>query len=153
MGTPSQSNESSYCTFRVHEFLYGVEVHRVQEVLRGQSATRVPLSPSFVRGLVNLRGRIVNAFDLRLTLGLPPAVAEPMQSETREMNVVIRCDSGPICLIVDEIGDVVQVDHESYEPLPATVSDRQQILLDGAHKLDDQLLLILDVDAVAQFAA
>ena len=150
--TPTTSsndhNRESYCTFRVDDLLFGIEVRRVQEVIRSQPTTRVPLASLLVNGLMNLRGQIVSALNLRERLGIPPA-----DDDRRPMNVVVRDDDGPISLLVDEIGDVVQVDQQNFEPPPETLCGEQRELMKGAYKLDGQLLLILDTERVIEVAA
>ena len=97
---------------------------------------------------MNLRGQIVTALSLREKLGLPET-----DPDRKPMNVVIRSTDGPISLLVDEIGDVVQVDDGRYEPLPETLQGSQREMMLGAYKLDDRLLLILDTERVLQAAA
>lgn len=128
-----------YCTFRVAGLLLGVEVQQVQEVIRYQALTRVPLAARAITGLINLRGQIVTAIDLREQLGLPQR--EPNQLP---MNVVIRDDEGAVSLLVDEIGDVMEVDSQAFEQPPATVSGPARTLITGAYKLPHELLLVLN---------
>jgi purine-binding chemotaxis protein CheW len=142
------ADRESYCTFRVDDLYFGVEVCQVQEVIRYQHTTRVPLSPKVVQGLMNLRGQIVTALTLRHRLGLKDSA-----DDSRPMNVVIRTTDGPISLLVDEIGDVVQVDQNRFEPPPETLQGEQRELIRGAFKLDDRLLLILDTEKVVHIAA
>jgi len=130
-----------FCTFHLDRFLFGVEVLRVQEVIRSQEMTPVPLAPPVIRGLINLRGQIVTAIDLRRCLELSdrPAGKKPM-------NVVLRTDDGPVSLLVDEIGEVVEVSDERLEEPPATLRGASRELIRGAYQLDDRLLLVLDAD-------
>ena len=93
-----------FCTFSVNDLLLAIDVLEVQEVIRYQDMTRVPTAPPVVRGLINLRGQIVTAIDLRRRLGLPPA-----GDDQRPMNVVVRTDDGAVSLLVDEIGDVIEL--------------------------------------------
>ncbi len=141
-------NRESYCTFRLGNLNLGVEVNDVQEVIRYQPTTRVPLTSAVVHGLMNLRGQIVTALDLRSRLGLPAS-----QSEKPLMNVVVRSPDGPISLLVDEIGDVVEVDQERFEPPPETLQGAQRGFIRGAMKLDNDLLLLLDTASVLQVDA
>ena len=135
------------CTFTVDAGLYGVDVMEVQEVIRRQEITRVPLAPPVVRGLINLRGQIVTAVDLRRRLELPERPADGL---TR--NVVLRTADGIVSLLVDEVGDVVEVDDESFEPPPVTLRGVARDLVRGAYKLKDRLLLVLDTERVAACA-
>ncbi len=142
------ADKEAYCTFRVDDLYFGVEVRQVQEVIRHQLTTRVPLAPTVVHGLMNLRGQIVTALMLRHRLGLSAS-----EDDSLPMNVVIRTADGPISLLVDEIGDVVQVDRNLFESPPETLQGEQRDLIRGAFKLDDRLLLILDTEKVVHIAA
>ena len=130
-----------FCTFYLGADFFGVDVQQVQEVLRYQQQTRVPLAPKMIRGLINLRGQIVTALDLRCRLGL----GEPTE-DTMHINVVVRTEDGVMSLLVDEIGDVVEVADEDFEPIPETVTGVARELIIGTYKLADRLLMILDID-------
>ena len=103
--------------------------------------TDVPLAPSHVRGLINLRGQIVTAVDMRARLELPRRA-----EGTLPMNVIVRGDDGGQSLLVDEIGDVVEVSDDTYEAPPDTVPTTSRSLLRGVFKLQNKLLLELDAD-------
>ena len=135
-------DHAQYGTFTVDGLLFGVEVRRIQEVIRAQTMTRVPLAPEVVGGLINLRGEIVTAIDMRRRLGLPAR-----EGSGESMNVVVRTGTGaPASLLVDQIGDVVEVSADSFETPPAHLDPAARALIRGAHKLDAQLLLVLDID-------
>ena len=137
-----------YCTFVLGDLYLGIEVTRVQEVIRDQAVTRVPLTSSVIGGLMNLRGEIVTTIDLRRRLGLGSRDAD-----VAPMHVVIRRDDGTVSLVVDEIGDVIEVDDGAFEPGPATLPAPARDLFAGVYKLEDRLLLILDADRVLDFDA
>ena len=128
-------------TFTLAGRLYGVDVNAVQEVLRGQPQTRIPLAPQSVSGLINLRGQVLSAIELRAQLGLPAR-----EDEHEPMLVVVRVDDEAIALLVDSIGAVIDVDEGQFELPPDTLEGPSRELLLGAYKLDDRLLLALDVD-------
>jgi purine-binding chemotaxis protein CheW len=130
-----------FATFRLDNIYLGVPVLEVQEVIRYQEMTRVPLAPSMVRGLINLRGQIVTAIDLRQRLQLPPR-----KQDALPMNMVIRTDEGAVSLLVDEIDDVIEVSRERHEPPPVSLSGLARELLAGVYKLDSRLLLILNTE-------
>ena len=133
---------SSQCaTFFVDGLHFGVDVLHVQEVIRYQQMTPVPLAPDVVEGLINLRGQIVTALDLRTRLGLAARPADRFP-----MNVVVRTDEGVVSLLVDEIGDVVDVLADEFEPVPETVTSSVAGLVTGVFKRREGLLLQLDVD-------
>ncbi len=128
-------------TFTLDGHLYGVDVDAVQEVLRTQPRTRIPLAPSTLAGLINLRGQVLSAVDMREQLELPA------RSEEQEpMVVVIRVAGEPVAMLVDSIGSVVDVEDDQFELPPDTLSGASRELLLGAYKLQDQLLLALDVE-------
>ena len=132
-------SDAQFATFTLADHVFGVEVESVQEVIRYQPMTRVPLAPGAVSGLINLRGQVITALDLRTRLGLPSR-AEDVQP----MNVVVRTDDGAVSLLVDRIGDVIELDDE-IEPLPDTITGPRRDLVLGTLKLEDRLMLALDV--------
>lgn len=142
MAQPSQ-----FCTFYLDRLLFGVELKGVQEVIRSLEMTRVPLAPGTVSGLINLRGQIVTAVDLRRRLELTPA-----DSDTRSMNVVVRSEDGSVSLLVDEIGDVVEVDETTFELPPETLRGSLRNMILGVHKLNGGLMHVLDIEKACQMA-
>ena len=130
-------------TFHVGKYLFGVEVALVQEIVRMQPITPVPLSAPEIAGLINLRGEVLTAIDIRARLGLPPST-----SERPQVNVVVRVDEEPVSLLVDEIGGVQEVSQVPFESTPSTVDAAIGALLYGAYTLPDQLLLSLDARAL-----
>jgi len=133
---------TQYCTFRLHDIVIGIDVCKVQEVLKHDRMTPVPLSPPEVVGLINLRGQIVTAVDLRPQLGLP-ATGELTAS------VVVRAGDETVSLLVQEVGDVVEPSPLDFEPVPAAVPARVRDVVTGTFKLEGVLLLVLDPDRVA----
>ncbi len=140
------ANYQQLCTFYLEKLFFGVEVHKVQEVIRYQEMTEVPLASRYVQGLINLRGQIVTAIDLRRRLDLRER--DPAQLP---MNVVIRTEDGPVSLLVDEIGDVLEVDVDSFERPPEMLRGKARELIRGAYKLKGKLLLTLDSDRAVSF--
>ncbi|MFM2152719.1 MAG: hypothetical protein RL199_1154 [Pseudomonadota bacterium] len=135
------STSRQYCTFLIDDLLMALEVERVQEVLRPQEMTAVPLASRVVKGLINLRGQIVTAVDLRRRLQLPDRAGG-----LASMNIVVRAEGGAIALLVDEIGDVLEVEQATFERPPETLQGVARDLLLGIYKLKDRLLLVLDAD-------
>jgi len=135
------TNTKQFCTFFVNGLFFGVEVLKVQEVIRYQGMTCVPLAPTMIQGLINLRGQIVTAIDLRRRLELAPREADQLP-----MNVVVRSDDGAVSLLVDEIGDVVEIRDDIYERPPETLKGVARELVQGVYKLKERLLLILDTE-------
>jgi purine-binding chemotaxis protein CheW len=142
------SANRQFCTFYLDGLLFGVDLHNVQEVIRFLKTTRVPLAPPTVCGLLNLRGQIVTALDLRRRLGL-----NPLTEGSVPMNVVVRGADGTVSLLVDEIGDVVEVEDSSFEPPPETLRGAVRSMILGVHKLKDRLMHVLDVEKACQVEA
>jgi purine-binding chemotaxis protein CheW len=132
-------------TFSVADHLFGVEVTVVQEVIRYQPMTRVPLAPAALSGLINLRGQVITAVDLRRRLGFPDRAADELP-----MDVIVRTGDGLVSLLVDRIGDVVEVAEEAFEGPPETLQGIARELIRGAYKLDHALLLSLDVQGAVE---
>jgi purine-binding chemotaxis protein CheW len=139
------AHTSQFCTFYLDKLLFGVELKGVQEVIRSLEMTRVPLAPGVVSGLINLRGQIVTAVDLRRRLELGPRPAG-----TLAMSVVVRSEDGAVSLLVDEIGDVVEVEETTFEPPPETLRGSVRTLILGVHKLNDRLMHVLDIEKACQ---
>lgn len=136
---------SQFCTFYLDKLLFGVELKKVQEVIRSLDMTQVPLAPNVVSGLINLRGQIVTAVDLRRRLEL-----EPGPPELRPMNVVVRSEDGAVSLLVDEIGDVVEVEETTFETAPETLRGSIRSVILGVHKLDGRLMHVLDTEKACE---
>ncbi|MFN8082414.1 MAG: chemotaxis protein CheW [Kineosporiaceae bacterium] len=134
---------SQLSTFHVGKYLFGVDVALVQEVVRLNQITPVPLARPEIAGLINLRGAVLTAIDLRARLGLPPA-----DGAKERVNVVVRVDDEPVSLLVDEIGGVLEVSQVPFEATPSTVDEKVRDLLLGAYTLPDRLLLALNAERV-----
>lgn len=140
---------NQYCTFRLGGHLFGVPVETVQEVLREQALTGVPLAPAVVSGLINLRGQIVITLDLREQMGLPPR-----EDSVIATNVVVRTGADTVTsLLVDEIGDVLEPDLDLFEDPPETVPSRVRELVIAVCKLDRELMLVLDTEKAVNIEA
>ncbi len=138
-------NNRQYATFFLDDHFLGVEVEKVQEILNVQDMTRVPLAPPVIAGLINLRGHIVTAIDLRTRLGFP---SRPPGLWTKSL-VVLTMD-GPVDLLVDQIGDVIEVLPDLFESAPETLDEQFGSVIDGVYKLKERLLLALNIDSVVQ---
>ena len=145
MIAPTRAIESAWCTFVVADALYGVELERVQEVLRPQPITRVPLAAPALVGLLNLRGRIVPAVDLRTVLGLPPRRPGARRADQATGLVIVRGADGPVALLVDAIADVRRATE-------TPVREPSDPRFTGAIPLPDRLLVVLDLDHALELA-
>jgi purine-binding chemotaxis protein CheW len=143
-----QKADAQYSTFFVGDLFFGIDVLSVQEVLRFQEMTCVPLAPEVIEGLINLRGQIVTAIDMRRRLGLPPR-----STDVRPMNMVVRTEDSAVSLLVDEIGDVLEVEGSAFEEPPDNLAPEARELIRGVYKLKDRLLLVLDTERTVDLAS
>jgi purine-binding chemotaxis protein CheW len=130
-----------FCTFHIGELFLGIEVERIQEVLRDVAITPVPKAPAAIHGLINLRGQIVTAVSLRTVFGLP--LDESGGSATM---LVLEHRNGLVSLVVDRVGEVVSVRADDFEDPPDALKGGARKLIRGAYKLQQKLLLVLDVE-------
>jgi len=132
-----------YCTFHINGLFYGISVLEVQEVILEQRTTHVPLARDVLKGLINLRGQIVTALDLRCMLN-----PENLKLSAEVHNVVVFSEDGAISLIVDQIGDVLELDEARFENPPANLAPEVTKVISNVCKLQDELILILDIPAI-----
>jgi purine-binding chemotaxis protein CheW len=142
------ASAEQFCTFFLDGHFFGTPVPQVQEVIQYQVMTRVPLAPSVISGMINLRGQIVPAIDLRRRLGLPDRPPDKLP-----MNVVVRTAEGAVSLLVDEIGDVIEVEAEALESPPETLQGFAREVVRGVYKLPGRLLLVLDTELAVNGSA
>lgn len=135
--TPALAKE--YLTILIGEQRFGIPILQVQDVLRQQAVTRIPLAPPEIAGSLNLRGRIVTAIDVRKRLGMPPATS------AQKMSVVVEHDNELYSLIIDRVGDVMNLEDDIYEPTPSTLDPAWRDISSGIYRLKGELLIILDV--------
>lgn len=139
----SDASAEGLVTMQVGGQAFGVPVLRVQDVIAATPVDTVPLAPPEVAGLLNLRGRIVTAVDMRRRLGLPPR--EPGAPHT---GVIVERAGELYALQVDDVGDVLWLPRAERQPCPAGVTPAWRALCDGLHRLPDELLLVLSVDQI-----
>ena len=141
------SNLKEYVTATVGGQLFGLPILRVQDVFKPERVTRVPLAPSDIAGVLNLRGRIVTLVDLRSRLDLSPA-----GDGQQQMAIGVEWRGESYGLLIDAIGEVLRLDDEAREPNPVNLDDGLARMARGIHRLEDQLLLVLDVERVLDVA-
>lgn len=143
MSDAMQAHRGEFISFRVGGQLLGMPVRMVQEVLTAQRITRVPMARPEIAGFLNLRGQIVTAVDLRARLGLPPRA-----DGEEAMNVVARDQEELFSLLVDEVGDVIEVSADIFEPPPPTLAARWRDVCEGVYRLKDELLVSINFPAL-----
>jgi purine-binding chemotaxis protein CheW len=142
MSEPGES-EVEYVTATVGGQLFGLPISRVQDVFMPDRLTRVPLAPDEIAGMLNLRGRIVTAIDMRRRLGLPAA-----SDNASRMAIGVECRGESYGLLIDAIGEVLKVATNSREDNPVNLDQSLARVSAGVHRLDGKLLVVLDVDRV-----
>lgn len=134
------TGELQFASFQIGDLLLGIDIHQVQEINRNLQLTPVPHAPEAVRGVINLRGEVVTVIDLRRVLGLAPA---EVTRSTR--NVIVHHGDEQIGLLVDCVADVVTASADEIDPLPENLSGLDHSFFEGVFKLEQGLLVILNV--------
>jgi purine-binding chemotaxis protein CheW len=151
MSNAAQTSEGSiteYVTAMIGGQLFGLPISRVQDVFIPERMTRVPLSSACVAGVLNLRGRIVTAIDMRARLGLPKS-----DKGRPPMAVGVDLRGESYGLLIDSVGEVLKLADDTCEVNPVNLDPRMAKMACGIHRLDGQLMVVLDVDRVLEIGA
>jgi len=140
------TGSQDFVTIKLAGQTLGIPVLAVHDVLNAQQITKIPLSPDWVSGVLNLRGRIVTAIDLRRRLDLPP-----LEDDKKSMSVVVEHGEEPYSLQIDTVGEVLSLDDQLFERNPVTLDPRWRDVSRGIYRLEGELLPILDVDRLLAF--
>jgi purine-binding chemotaxis protein CheW len=139
------SETRQFCTFYLDRLLFGVESQKIQEVVTYRPLRPVPLAPAVVSGLMNLRGQVVAALELRRRLEMPER-----PSDMRPVCLIVSAAGSKVCLLADEVGSVLDVEEATFEPSPETLSRRIRSVIRGVHKLEHGLMHVLDTDQACE---
>jgi purine-binding chemotaxis protein CheW len=139
----AQQNLKEYLTAMIGGQLFGLPILRVQDVFHAERLTRVPLAPPEIAGVLNLRGRIVTLIDMRRCLGV-----ERRENDTLAMAIGVESGGESYGLLIDSVGEVLQLDDGAREPNPINLDPRLARVSAGIHRLDGQLLMMVDIDRV-----
>jgi purine-binding chemotaxis protein CheW len=143
--------EQLFCTFLINGIYFGIDVQHVQEVIRPQVMTRVPLAPPDICGLINLRGNILTAIDLQQRLEMGESVMRSptkLVDEAQGFHIVVCSDNETVSFLVDEVRDVLEFTENTFQPPPATLKGRMRQMLAGAYPLPEGFVLILDIEKI-----
>lgn len=135
-------NLQDFVTFYVDDQMFGIPVLHVQDILTPDKIASIPLAPAEVRGSINLRGRIVTVIDVRVRLGL----GVPENGQSGNMGVTVEQDHELYTLLVDRIGDVVAMSNELFEKNPGTLAPTWREFSEGVYRLEENLMVILDIE-------
>ena len=147
MNETAEHNLHEYVTAVIGGQLFGLPILRVQDVFAPERLTRVPLAPSEIAGVLNLRGRIVTLIDMRRRLGLGER-----DDDVPAMAVGVEARGESYGLLIDSVGEVLKLDDMACEPNPTNLDPRLASVSTGIYRLDGQLLMVLDVDSVLDIA-
>jgi purine-binding chemotaxis protein CheW len=141
---------NQFTTFYLNDTYFGIDIKTVQEIIRHRATTPIPLAPSDICGLIDLRGQIVPVVDLQSRLGIPTNPSLPAIADEDRYNIILRDDNELVSFLVSDIGDILELPNEDFEPPIATLQGTIRPFVKGAYKLDDRLLLILDPEKVLE---
>lgn len=130
-------------TFTLAGEEFGVDILLVREIIRPIEITAIPRSPEFVEGIINLRGKVIPIIDLRKRFTL-----KPQDKDTQTRIVVVELDSATVGFIVDAVSEVLRIPANTVEPPPAVISGVKGEYINGVGKLDDRLLILIDLNKV-----
>lgn len=139
--------EQQICTFFLNGIYFGINVQHVQEVIRPQAMTRVPLAPPDICGLINLRGQIITVIDLQRRLEMGESAVRSTHNlvdEPQGFNIIVYSDNEVVSLLVDNVGDVLTFKENLFQPPPTTLKGKMHQVLAGAYSIPDGFLLVLD---------
>ena len=140
------SNAKEFVTVQLAGQRLGIPVLAVHDVLKAQTITRIPKAPPSVAGVLNLRGRIVTAVDLRIHLGF-----EEREAEAETMSIVVEHNGDPFSLLIDSVGEVLALPDEQFEKTPVTLDERLRAVSSGIYRLEEGLMVVLDVARLLEF--
>lgn len=143
----SSTGIRQFCTFLIDGVMYGIAVEHVQEIIRHLPTTRIPLAPDSVAGLINLRGQIVPAIDVRRCIGAAARTGDALPT-----NVVVNAADGTVSFLVDDVGDVLEVSEADYEPPPEHLRGNRRHLLEGVYKLESGLMTVVAIEELISLA-
>ena len=146
MGHEQAEHGKEYLTVFIGKQMFGIPVLQIQDVLHKQPVTRIPLSRPEILGSLNLRGRIVTAINMRERLELQKEEGD----EHQDMNIVIDDNGELYSIVVDRVGDVLQLSNEQFEKNPSTLEPALRTMSEGIFRLEDELLVVLNVQAVLE---
>lgn len=128
-------------TFTISHEEFGLDILRVQEIIRTMEITRVPRAPEFVEGVINLRGKVIPIIDLRRRFGM-----ESKKHDSHTRIIVVEIHSMVVGFVVDSVSEVLRISSSTVEPPPAVVAGVESEYISGVGKLQDRLLILIDLD-------
>ena len=140
------ATETEFVTAWIADQLFGIPITRVHDVFEAERITRVPLAPTEICGVLNLRGRVVTALDMRKRLGLPK-----QEGQKKQMAIGIDHDGEAYGLLVDSMGEVMKLSPSAFDAVPINLHKDWAAICSGIYRLEDRLMVVLDVDRILNF--
>jgi purine-binding chemotaxis protein CheW len=137
------TGDIEFVTVTIGDQLFGLSIDRVHDVFAADHLTRVPMSTPVIAGILNLRGRIVTAIDMRQALDLPAK-----EEIVNQMAVGIEFHGESYGLLIDEVGEVMKLPAAQQEPVPVNLDPRWRRVASGVYRLEEDLMIIIDIDRV-----
>lgn len=137
----NNNNLGSLVTFRVGKSEYAINIMQAREIIKMEKITIIPNSPSFIEGVINLRGNIIPVIDLKKRFGL-----EEVQGEVNTGIIIVKIEDMDMGIIIDSVSKVISIPKSDIEPPPPVLSGIQQKYIKGVAKVDEKLLVVLDLD-------
>lgn len=147
MAEATTSETTQYLTFRLQEEIYAVDVANIREILDFSTITKVPKSPEFMRGVINLRGSVVPVIDMKLKFGLP-TTEKTVNTCIIVMEISVDGETVIIGSLADAVQEVLEMEPEQIEPAPRIGTRLNTEFIKGMGKRNDQFLMILDIDKI-----
>ncbi len=141
--TPKIEEYLQYVTFKLKDEQYGVEVQKVQEIIRSLEVTAIPKSPDFMEGIVSLRGKVIPIINLRNKFGLPK-----VESDEENRVIVVEVGGTMVGLVVDSVSEILRLSSRDIEPPPYSARNLSDEYINGIGKVNDSLIILLDIDKV-----
>ncbi|MBW2018211.1 MAG: purine-binding chemotaxis protein CheW [Deltaproteobacteria bacterium] len=141
------TQKDKFLTFRVGKEDYGIEIRHVTEIIGIQKITAVPDMPEFVKGVINLRGKVIPVLDMRKRF-----VLEEREYDERTCIVVVNVSGGAVGLVVDSVNEVADIPQEQIEPAPEINEENKNLMVQGLGKVGEEVKILLDVDRLIHAA-
>jgi len=145
MATAANTSTQQFLTVFLGSQMFGIPVPHIQDVLGPQILTRVPLAPVSVEGILNLRGRIVTAINIRKRLNEKPA-----EGKQKNMSVVLEHEAELFSLLVDRVGDVLTIENKELEDVPVTLNPKWREVSSGVCQIKDKIMVIFDIKKILE---
>ncbi|WP_031556346.1 chemotaxis protein CheW [Parvularcula oceani] len=143
-GTPAaEGADREIVAFRIADQEYGIDIMTVREIRGWTAATPLPQAPSYVRGVINLRGAVLPVVDLGTRFGMPPR-----EESSRSVIIVVQAGTQLVGLIVDAVADILSISHDHLQPTPQVASEAAQAFVESVAAVDERMIQLIRLQEV-----